>query len=220
MEASALIAALLAVVLGTTTLGVRFLPRARHALLVRRLARPDHDPGAALGTPTIEQRFETALAAASPPLPCAEARAVVLCEQPLHLTDDQLAAAVAALAAGDDDDRAGVVALGLTLGHLRGLPWRKLLRRLPAVEGTSDEARAVEAERCLALGHHDRARSIIAELPADHWRACRVRGCLYALSGDAERSASAHHAAWALAPATSKPAAERGLGAGFSVRPA
>mgnify|MGYP003885329241 CR=1 FL=1 len=212
MEPSALIAVAGGLTAATGVLGVRFGPRLHRAWRVRRLADPGFDPALRHLSPPIRDRWTRAWDTPHPPTTMREARTLVATES----VACEAGPAIAALR--EADDRAGLVALGLTLGHVDGHPWRAALRTLPDLDPTDADALAIEAERRFALGEHDRARELLDALPPDHWRACRVRGCLYALAGDPERSASAHHAAWALAPDATKPALARRQGAGWSVR--
>ena len=73
-------------------------------------------------------------------------------------------------------------------------PW------LGAHEGSGHDRLAIEAEIRAALGELDAASSLLAHLPADHWRACVVRAVLYDARGDDARAESALVAARELGP--------------------
>jgi len=212
MDASALIAVAGGLTAAVAALALRFGPRLRRARTIRRLSDPACDPGQSAVTPALAERWGVVIdAPARDAVPLSEAWAMVLSER----DTPQLPDAVASLR--HHGQLHGVMAVGLTLAHPNGSPWRAALRRLPAIEGDAPEVCAVRAEHHLALGELEAAERIIDQLPADDWRACRVRGCLYALRGDLERADSAHHAAWALAPDAARPALRR-RGAGLTVR--
>lgn len=200
MDGPSAILALLAFAVGGGVLVRRFGPRWRWARSVARFRDPRHDPAARHPEARADRLDQLGQ---GPPVALEEARASVLRE----VADADAWRAYATFAQhGATTEQ---VAVGLTLGHLDGQPWRALLRRLPAVTEAGDDARAVEAERCLALGDLEAAREQLAHLPADHWRGCRVRAVLYALAGDLERAASARHAALALAPEAARGALAR-----------
>jgi hypothetical protein len=112
----------------------------------------------------------------------------------------------ALLASGADP--ALMVAGGLAICEVDDeISWRGGLRRLvPVAErlGADADAAALAAEVRLRLGEIDRARTAVAALPADHWRACAVRAGLYAVDRDEERADSALVAAAQLAPAAER----------------
>lgn len=81
---------------------------------------------------------------------------------------------------------------------------RRVLDRLPALPADAD-GDALRAEVHLALGEVPRARDLVRDLPADHWRACLVRAGLYVLDKDAERADHAFVAALLLAPRPEQP---------------
>jgi hypothetical protein len=180
----------------------RFGDRLRWVVRVGRYRRADHDPGAVLAP--VRGDLAARLAAA-PALDPATAWSVALQER----SDERAVAALACFLASDD--AAGALAVGLCLGHVEGTPWRAFVRTLPVPQGDDHRSVALRAERAAALGLLDEARLLVDQLPADHWRACRVRGLLYALSGDLERAASARHAAWQLAPEEAREALARQL---------
>jgi hypothetical protein len=88
--------------------------------------------------------------------------------------------------------------------------WRGGLAQVqPAVAtlGVGVDDQALAAEFALRLGRVDEARAQVAPLPADHWRACRVRAGLYTIAGDAERAESAWVAVAQLGPPAGRAAA-------------
>lgn len=200
MDGPSAILALLALGLGSALLARRFGPRWRWVRAVARFRDPRHDPAGRHADARAEHLARLGEGAS---LPAEAVQAALWAESPTPAAWDAYATAAR------QGDLTRQVALGLTLGHLDGSPWRALIRTLPAVPTTSDDARAVEAERCLALGDLAAARDHLGRLPADHWRACRVRAVLYALDGDLERAASARHAALALAPEAARAALAR-----------
>ena len=179
----------------------RLAPRVRWALQVRRAADPSRDPGAPL---VADAEARWARRDAAQPMAIARAWSVALAES----TDDEAWRALVTFRR--EGDEAGEVAVGLTLGHVDGLPWRAWIRELPALDGAHDaDAHALAAERHVALGELHEAARQLGEVPPDHWRGCRVRAVLYAMRSDRERAQSARYAAWALAPEEAKPALAR-----------
>lgn len=115
---------------------------------------------------------------------------------------------------GSPEALAGLAASALQVCTVSpaGWHWRAGLRQaLPlaieaAQQAPSDpEICAIEAQIRAALGELDAVGERVAQLPADHWRACLARAVLYEARGDARRAESALNAAIELAPAPVRP---------------